>query len=309
MHTAIFQHQSFLEHDTGPGHPERPERITAIHRVLEDETFALLERIEAPRGSENQILAAHPESHLRRMHSAMPEEGHAMITADTVVSPKTMEAALRAVGAACAAVDAVASGSLRNAFCVTRPPGHHAESVRAMGFCLFNNAAIAALHAAKRHGMERVAVIDFDVHHGNGTQEIFWDRPDMFYASTHQEHIFPGTGEASEHGASNNIINVPLRSDSGGSEVLDALDNRILPALHAFHPDMIILSAGFDAHRLDPLGGLAWTEDDYDDITHRLMAAADVRCGGRIVSLLEGGYHLDALGHSVARHVRALMEA
>ncbi len=309
MRTAIFEHQSFLKHDTGDGHPERPERMTALRKVLEDESFALLDRIEAPAGTEDQILAVHPEHHLRRIEAAIPESGYAMITGDTVVCPESMAAALHAVGAACAAVDGVVDGTLRNAFCNARPPGHHAESDRAMGFCLFNNAAIAARHAINTHGMSRVAVIDFDVHHGNGTQEIAWDRPDMFYASTHQEHIFPGTGRAAERGAHGNIVNAPLPMGSGGDLMLDAFDTVILPALDTFGPDLIIISAGFDAHRLDPLAGLAWTEDDFETVTRRLVEAADRLCGSRLVSVLEGGYHLEALAQSAARHLRVLMEA
>lgn len=309
MQTALFQHQSFLGHDTGAGHPERPERMTAVHRVLEDEAFALLERIEAPAGTEDQILGVHAAHHLQRVQAAMPESGLAMITGDTVACPATLTSALHAVGAACAAVDGVAAGTLRNAFCAVRPPGHHAESDRAMGFCFFNNAAIAAHHAVHHHGMERVAVLDFDVHHGNGTQEIFWKRPDLFYGSTHQEHIFPGTGRADERGDHNTIVNAPLPMGSNGAAMLAAFDERILPALRTFHPELIIISAGFDAHRLDPLAGLAWTEDDYEAVTRRIMTAADELCGSRLVSVLEGGYHLDALAHSVARHLRLLMEA
>ena len=309
MQTAVFQHESFLRHDTGDGHPERPERMTALRHVLDTESFALLDRIDAPAGTESQILAVHPEHHLRRIEEAIPESGYAMITGDTIVCPESMTAALHAVGAACAAVDGVAGGTLRNAFCAARPPGHHAESARAMGFCLFSNAAIAARHAIDAHGMSRVAVVDFDVHHGNGTQEIAWNRPDMFYASTHQEHIFPGTGRLDERGAHDNIVNAPLPMGSGGDAMLDAFDTTILPALDAFRPDLIIVSAGFDAHRLDPLAGLAWTEDDFETVTRRIVAAADRLCHSRLVSVLEGGYHLDALAHSAARHLRVLMEA
>lgn len=309
MQTAILQHQSFLRHDTGDGHPERPERMTAVRRVLEDERFALLDRIDAPAGTERQILAVHPEHHLRRLEAAIPESGYAMITGDTIICPESMTAALHAIGAACAAVDGVAAGALRNAFCITRPPGHHAESDRAMGFCLFNNAAIAARHAIDSHGMTRVAVVDFDVHHGNGTQEIAWNRPDMLYASTHQEHIFPGTGRTTERGAHGNIVNAPLPMGSGGDIMIEAFDNQIIPALDAFGPDLIIISAGFDAHRLDPLAGLAWTEDDYETVTRRIVAAADRLCDSRLISVLEGGYHLEALASSAARHLQVLMEA
>jgi len=312
MSTLLFTHPAFLAHDTGPGHPERPDRMRAIDKVLSHEIFARLVRKEAPLRDdvEERILLAHSEKHLAGMRGIAEAalKGPRHIDGDTVVSEGTWEAALRAVGAGLAAVDAVVEGSAANAFCQVRPPGHHAEAGRAMGFCLFSNAAIAGLYARRKHGAERIAVVDFDVHHGNGTQDIFRSDKDLFYGSTHEMPLFPGTGAATERGVGN-ITNVPLRAGDGGERFREAFESRILPALHNFGPDIVIISAGFDAHEDDPLANLRLVEADYLWATEKLADAANRHCNGRIVSMLEGGYDLTALARSVAVHVKALMDA
>ena len=313
MATLLLTHPSFVEHDTGFGHPERPDRMRAIDRVLAHESYAALKRAEAPLrdDGEEAILRAHPEEHLARIkHAAevaLKRNGGLHLDGDTVMSASSMEAALRAVGAGLAAVDEVMAGRVANAFCQVRPPGHHAENDRPMGFCLFSNAAIAALHARARHGAERIAVVDFDVHHGNGTQDIFWSDKDLFYGSTHQMPLFPGTGELSETGVGN-IWNAPLREGDAGETFRDAFTSRILGPLHDFGPDLILISAGFDAHKRDPLGGLRLVEADFMWATEEVGKAAERHCHGRIVSMLEGGYDLEALAKSVAVHVRTLMD-
>lgn len=306
MTTRLYTHPIYLEHLTPPGHPERPDRLRAIQRVLEDERFAYLERVEAPMGDEATILYAHPESHLEKVRKAIPEEGLARIDADTSASPKSWEAALTAIGAANAAVDDVFTGRADNVFVAARPPGHHAEKATAMGFCFFNNAAIAARHAQRRHGAERVAIVDWDVHHGNGTQDIFWDDPTVLYCSTHQMPLYPGTGARDETGAGN-IVNAPLSPGSGGDAFREAFRTRVLPAIDDFRPDLIIVSAGFDAHHRDPLAELNLAEQDFDWATGELMDRAGRHAGNRLVSLLEGGYDLHGLAFSVAAHVRRLM--
>jgi acetoin utilization deacetylase AcuC-like enzyme len=312
MSTLLITHPAFLAHDTGPGHPERPDRMRAIDKVLSHEIFARLVRKEAPLRDdvEEQILLAHSEGHLAGMRGiaegALKSPRH--IDGDTVVSAGTWEAALRAVGAGLAAVDAVVEGKAANAFCQVRPPGHHAEADRAMGFCFFSNAAIAGLYARKKHGAERIAVVDFDVHHGNGTQDIFWSDKDLFYGSTHEMPLFPGTGAVSERGVGN-INNAPLRAGDAGDRFREAFESRILPALHDFGPDILIISAGFDAHQADPLANLRLVEADYLWATEKLADMAKRHCNGRIVSMLEGGYDLNALARSVAVHVKALMDA
>jgi acetoin utilization deacetylase AcuC-like enzyme len=312
MATLLLTHPSFVEHDTGPGHPERADRMRAIDKVLAHEIFAGLVREEAPLRDdvEEQILLAHPKAHLEKMRAvaARPLEHPTHIDGDTVVSAGTWEAARRAVGAGLAAVDAVIEGKAANAFCQVRPPGHHAESDRAMGFCLFSNAAIAGLYARAKHGAERVAVVDFDVHHGNGTQDIFWSDKDLFYASTHEMPLFPGTGAVNERGVGN-IHNAPLRARDGGEQFREAVESRILPALHNFGPDILIVSAGFDAHQADPLANLRLVEADYLWVTEKLAGIAQRHSKGRIVSMLEGGYDLNALARSTAVHVKALMDA
>jgi acetoin utilization deacetylase AcuC-like enzyme len=306
MTTLLFTHPASLGHVTPEGHPERIDRIRAVEQILGSQHFRDLARREAPLGRDEDILLAHAYEHLERVRALSPAEGFEYLDSDTVMSPGSLEAALRAVGAATAAVDAVFQGDADNAFCALRPPGHHAESRRAMGFCLFNHAAIAALYARQRHGADRVAVIDFDVHHGNGTQEIFWSDPDMFYGSTHQMPLYPGTGSVQETGAGN-IFNAPLRAGDGSEQFREAMGSVILPALDAFGPDLVIISAGFDAHHRDPLGSLQLSEEDFAWITLQLMEAAEIHCGGRIVSVLEGGYDLQGLAASAGIHVQALM--
>jgi acetoin utilization deacetylase AcuC-like enzyme len=306
MTTLLFTHPSSLRHVTPNGHPERIDRIKAVNQILGSAHFRDLVRREAPLGRDEDILRAHAYEHLERIRAVAPVEGFEYLDSDTVMSTGTLEAALRAVGAATAAVDAVFQGDADNAFCALRPPGHHAETRRAMGFCLFNQAAIAAHHARHFHGAERVAVVDFDVHHGNGTQDIFWSDANMFYGSTHQMPLYPGTGDVQETGVGN-IFNAPLRAGDGGEQFREAMSSVILPALDAFGPDLVIISAGFDAHHRDPLGSLQLTEEDFAWATLKLMEAAEVHCGGRIVSVLEGGYDLQGLAASVGIHVQALM--
>jgi acetoin utilization deacetylase AcuC-like enzyme len=291
---------------TPEGHPERIDRIRAVNQILASAHFRDLVRREAPLGRDEDILRAHAYEHLERVRAMSPTEGFEYLDPDTAMSPGTLEAALRAVGAATAAVDAVFGGEADNAFCALRPPGHHAETRRAMGFCFFNQAAIAAHYARHAHGAERVAVVDFDVHHGNGTQEIFWSDSEMFYGSTHQMPLYPGTGSVQETGAGN-IFNAPLRAGDGGEQFREAMGSVILPALDAFGPDLVVISAGFDAHHRDPLGSLQLTEEDFAWVTLKLMEAAEIHCGGRIVSVLEGGYDLQGLSASVGIHVQALM--
>ena len=314
MTTLLMTHQAFLAHDTGPGHPERPDRLRAIDKVLAHEVFQSLKRMEAPLRSdvEDQIALAHPKAYLSTIKGAaelVRQRGDSVhVDGDTVMSPGTMEAALRAVCAGLESVDKVIAGEVKNAFCQVRPPGHHAESDRAMGFCVFSNAAITGLYARAKHGAERIAVVDFDVHHGNGTQDIFWSDKDLFYGSTHQMPLFPGTGALNETGAGN-IWNAPLRAGDDGKIFKEAFTSRILNSLHNFAPDMVIISAGFDAHRRDPLGGLELVEADFMWATEELAKIADRHAKGRIVSLLEGGYDLEGLAKSVAVHVRTLMDA
>ena len=307
MTTLLYTHRACFDHDPGPGHPESPARIEAVWAALEAPRFAGLIRREAPRADFAMLGRVHPRDHIERTLAAMPERGYKALDGDTVVSPGSAEAALRAAGAVAAAVDAVVAGEAKNAFCAVRPPGHHAEPSTAMGFCLFNNAVVGALHARAVHGLRRVAIVDFDVHHGNGTQDIFWSDASVLYASTHQMPLYPGTGARSETGDHDQIVNAPLRAGDGGEAFRDAFTQTILPRLDAFSPDLVIVSAGFDAHYRDPLGNLNLNEADFAWVTHRLMDIAQRRCGGRLVSLLEGGYDLDGLGRSVAAHVGALM--
>ncbi len=307
VNTLLLTHPACLDHVPPAAHPESPARLRAILRALDTEAFAGLTRIEAPRASRAQIARIHPPDAIDAIEAAMPASGARHIDADTMVSPGSFEAALRAAGAVVAGVDAVMNGA-GNAFCAVRPPGHHAEPTTPMGFCLFNNVAIGALHARAAWGCRRVAVVDFDVHHGNGTQAAFAADPDLFYGSTHQSPLYPGTGAAREVGVGN-IVNAPLPPGAGSTEFRLAMERRVLPALDAFAPDFLLISAGFDGHRADPLANLCLDEADYSWITQRLAEAAARHCGGRIVSTLEGGYDLGALGLSVAAHVAALMDA
>ena len=306
MTTLLIHHHASLEHENPPGHPERVDRMKAINQILSHSHFKALRRKQAPVARDEDIMRVHPDSYLAQIREASPSDGFAQIDMDTFMSPGSLEAALRGAGAAVAGVDAVFTGEADNVFCAMRPPGHHAEARRAMGFCLFNNAAIAALYARERYDAERVAVVDFDVHHGNGTQDIFWADGDLFYGSTHQMPLYPGTGASSETGVGN-IFNAPLREGDGGPEFRNAMSNIILPALDAFGPDLVIISAGFDAHRADPLGGLNFTEEDFVWATLNLMEIADKHAESRVVSVLEGGYDLRALAASVAVHVQALI--
>ena len=309
MPTLLIQDPVFLNHIAPAGHPERPDRMRAIDQALSAPHFADLVRIGAPEAATAELLAtAHDESYVAEIEAAVPEDGIVQIEADTYLSPQSYAIAARAAAAACLAVDEVMGGKAANAFAAIRPPGHHAEPDGPMGFCLFNNAAIAARQAQRKHGAERVAIVDWDVHHGNGTQAIVWDDASILYCSTHQMPLYPGTGAASETGCGN-IVNVPLNEGAGGTEFEFAFNDRIVPALDAFAPDLIIISAGFDAHWRDPLAGINLNEEDFVHATLTLMEAAERHCGGRIVSLLEGGYDLAGLAGSVAMHVATLMKA
>ncbi len=293
----------------GPGHPERPDRLRAIERELEAEPFQFLTRVESPAAAREALSRVHPQSYLSALEEAQPREGYAALDSDTVMCPRTLEAVWRAAGGAVAAVDEVMRGAADTAFVAARPPGHHAGARNPMGFCFVNNVAVAARHAQAVHGAERVAIVDFDVHHGNGTQDIFWSDRSVLFCSTHQAPFYPGTGGYNETGEHDTVVNAPLRAGSTGDVFQEALAERILPRLRDFGPDLILISAGFDAHERDPLGGLRFTEQDFSEATKRIMDVADRTCGGRIVSLLEGGYDLEGLGRSVSAHVRALMGA
>jgi len=308
MSTLFITHPSSLAHDTGPGHPESIARLRAVLAELEKPEYKNLIRSEAPRGSVWDIKRVHDDDYIQSVFSSIPKTSHANLDGDTVVSPQSGEAALYAVGGAVAAVDAVVAGDADNAFVAMRPPGHHAERDKAMGFCLFNNVAIAAYHARELAGIERVAVMDFDVHHGNGTQSAFWDDENMLYASTHQSPCYPGSGSERERGAFGNIINAPIPPGGSGEDFRDAF-GFIRSGLKDFAPDLLIVSAGFDAHADDPLAGLNLVEDDFKWATEQLMAIADISAKGRVVSILEGGYDLDALAASVGVHVKCLMNA
>jgi acetoin utilization deacetylase AcuC-like enzyme len=306
MTTLLYTHPACLEHDPGRGHPESPARLRAVLEALAAPEFARLDRREAPEANLDDLAQVHPRSIVERLLTAVPENGLVGIDADTIMSPGSGAAALRAAGAVTAAVDVVVAGAAENAFCAVRPPGHHAEPRRPMGFCLFNNVAIGALRARVVHGLARVAVVDFDVHHGNGTQARFYDDPTLFYASTHQSPLYPGTGGASETGVGN-IVNVPLPPMSGSAEFRLGFTRMILPALDAFRPEFVLISAGFDAHKSDPLAQLMLEEADYTWVTEQLLEVARQHASGRVVSTLEGGYDLRALGASAAAHVRVLM--
>ena len=300
MNTLFVTHPVALRHEMGEGHPERPDRLRAIEQVLEQEDFYLLARENAPFGDRRAVLRVHPEVYVADLESAVPSTGYADLDGDTSMNPYTIEAAMHGVGGACLAVDEVMAGRCDNAFVAMRPPGHHAERSTAMGFCFYNNAAVAARHAQAVHGVERVAIMDFDVHHGNGTQDIFWSDKTVMYASTHQMPLYPGTGAVSERGEHGNIVNAPLRAGDGGEAFRDAMELRVLP-------DFLIISAGFDAHKRDPLANINLVEEDFSWVTARLMDVADKYARGRLISVLEGGYDLQGLSRSVGAHIKRLM--
>jgi acetoin utilization deacetylase AcuC-like enzyme len=306
--TLLFSHPAGLRHDTGRGHPERAARLAAILDRLDQPGFATLQRREAPAATLEQIGRVHTPAMIERLRSAIPRTGYGSIDADTILSADSWEAALTASGAVAAAVDAVIAGEAKTAFCAVRPPGHHAEPDRAMGFCLFNNIAVGAAQALAVHGLDRVAIVDFDVHHGNGTQAWAWDKPAVFFASTHQSPLYPGTGAAEERGAHGNVLNVPLRPGAGSALFRAAFTERVLPFVAAAEPELLLISAGFDAHADDPLGGLQLDESDYGWATTELAKIAARSAQGRIVSSLEGGYDLSALAESAAVHVERLLD-
>jgi acetoin utilization deacetylase AcuC-like enzyme len=305
----LLTHPACLRHDNGPHHPECPDRLRAVMQALEAQEFSSLVRAQAPAATREQLLRVHPATHVDRILGTRPAEGSRIqLDPDTAMNAHSAEAALRAAGAGVEAVDCVMRGEFPRVFCAVRPPGHHAEPSSPMGFCLFSNAAVAARHAQAAHGVERVAVLDFDVHHGNGTQAAFWDEPSLMLVSSHQMPLYPGTGAASEIGMGN-ILNAPLEAGTDGAVFRQVWERELLPAVEAFSPGLIIVSAGFDAHRLDPLAGLRLVEEDFAWITEAIGHLANRVCGGRVVSMLEGGYDLAALARSTAAHLRALMRA
>lgn len=307
MTTLLLHHPSFANHQTSAGHPERPDRYRTVEKVLGQDAFKDLVREHAEVAPLDATRYVHTNAYVDDLEGQRPNQGYVYLDGDTMMEPSTWEVILRGVGGSLQAVDRVLDGDVQNAFVASRPPGHHAESQRAMGFCLFNNVAIAARHAQKVHGLERVAIVDFDVHHGNGTQEIFYKDPSVLYASTHQMPLYPGTGAERETGEGN-IFNAPLSPGDSGSALQAAFSNRILPALDAFKPELIIVSAGFDAHERDPLASLRMVESDFAWVTRKLMDSAERLCGGRLVSVLEGGYDLQGLAGSVTAHVTELMK-
>jgi acetoin utilization deacetylase AcuC-like enzyme len=306
MTTLLISQPNFESHVTPTGHPERPDRIRAIEEVLAGPEFADLVRRVAPAGDLSLAEFVHDPGYLAQLQAIRPAEGIARIDEDTFISSGSLDAAATALGGALAALDAVVLGEVDNAFCAIRPPGHHAERQQPMGFCLINTIAIVARMAQRKHGAERIAIVDFDVHHGNGTQDIFFNDPSVFYASSHQMPLFPGTGARSETGAGN-IVNAPLAAGTGGDEMRFAYEETILPALADFAPDILLISAGFDAHIRDPLAQLEWQAEDFTWTTNQLLDFAEERCGGRLVSLLEGGYDRQGLAAGAAAHVAALM--
>lgn len=308
MATGYFTHSDCDAHVNPPGHPEQVARLTAIHKALARAEFNPLDRQDAPLAKSSDILRCHPQRYLERIKSATPAQGSSPLDADTHICPGSIQAALRGVGGVLAAVDHVLNGSLDNAFVACRPPGHHAETETTMGFCLFGNIAIAAKHALDQHGLSRVAIVDFDVHHGNGTQDLLWHEERTLFVSSHQMPLYPGSGAETETGIANNILNIPLEPGSNGDDMRRRYDRDVFPRIEEFDPDLILISAGFDAHGADPLASLNWGTDDFAWLTQRICRIADTCCDGRVVSTLEGGYDLTALAQSVAAHVRVLME-
>ena len=306
MKTALITHADCLGHVTPQGHPERVERLEHILHALEPLD---LQRFTAPLAADDDLLRIHPESHIRDIRSNRPNEGFKQIDGDTFMSPGSVDAAYRAAGAVVRAVDLVLGGEAPNAFCAIRPPGHHAETETAMGFCLFGNAALAAKHALDHHGLKRVAVVDFDVHHGNGTQDLLWDEPRALVITSQQMSLWPGSGRPDETGAYDTVLNIPLAPGSGGAEMRATYETQAFPRLRAFKPELIIISAGFDAHQDDPLANLNWSTGDFAWVTAELCKIAEEICDGRIVSTLEGGYDLNALAEATRAHVQELMKA
>ncbi|WP_299848209.1 histone deacetylase family protein [uncultured Roseovarius sp.] len=304
MSTALVTHPDCLEHVNPPGHPEQVARLEHILAALEGKALA---RIKAPLVAEDDLALAHPAEYIEMIRNAAPAQGWAQLDGDTFMSPGSLEAAHRAAGGAVRAVDMVLTGEAGNAFVACRPPGHHAETSTAMGFCLFGNVAIAAKHALAHHELSRVAIVDFDVHHGNGTQDLVEGDRRILFCSTHQSPLFPGTGHAHETGAYNNVLNVPLPDGTSSARFRKVMDGSVLPAVDRFKPELVLVSAGFDAHQADPLAGMRLTEDDFIWVTERICDLADAHCQGRVVASLEGGYDLDALASSVAAHVDVLI--
>jgi acetoin utilization deacetylase AcuC-like enzyme len=308
MTFTIYSHPDCEAHVTPPGHPEQVARLVSITAALQDPIFNDLLRKDAPMGTDAQIGLAHPQAYIDAIRAAAPTEGLVSLDGDTHMSPGSLNAALRAVGSVCAAVDDVMTGAATNAFCAMRPPGHHAETAKPMGFCLFGSVAIAAKHALAQHNLSRVAIVDFDVHHGNGTQDLVSSDTRINFVSSHQMPLWPGSGYASETGTDGNVLNIPLDPETNGAHYIEILDRVILPRLASFAPELIIISAGFDAHADDPLANLNWETQDFAEITRKLCTFAQETCGSRVVSVLEGGYDLNALGASVAAHVNVMME-
>ncbi len=304
MTTALISHDDCRDHVTPPGHPEQVARLDAVLGALKE--LDLL-RVKAPLAAEDDLLRAHPKAHVAAIRAAAPTDGWRSLDADTHMSPGTLTAAYRAAGGVVRAVDLVMGGDASNAFAAVRPPGHHAERQTAMGFCFFGNVVIGAKHALDHHGLDRVAIVDFDVHHGNGTQDLVEDDPRILFCSTHQSPLYPGTGAAHEVGV-DNVLNVPLPRGTGSKGFRDAMERLVLPRVDAFAPQLLIISAGFDAHAADPLAGMELQTEDFAWVTGRLCDLAAKHCGGRVVSSLEGGYDLAALGASAAAHVRILEE-
>lgn len=305
MTSLLISQPDMPIHQTPPGHPERPDRMLAVAAALSDPVFKSLRRETAESADLLLEAGVHSDAYLAKLQALRPAEGLAQIDADTWISPGSLNAVAAGLGAGLRALEAVMKGEVRNAFCAIRPPGHHAERETPMGFCLVNSVAIVARMAQKQYGLERVAIVDFDVHHGNGTQDIFQADSSVFYASTHQMPLYPGTGSPSETGVGN-ILNVALSEGTGGLEMREAYESQVLPALTEFNPDLLLISAGFDAHQRDPLAGLNWIGEDFAWVTGKLLDVADQKCGGRVVSLLEGGYDLEGLAESVAQHMHML---
>ena len=308
MTTALFSHPDCLRHVTPSGHPEQVARLEVINRAFAAPDFDAILRREAPLGTEEMVRLAHPKVHFERIRDAEPTDGKAQLDPDTYMSPGSFNAALHGVGGIVAAVDAVLDGEASNAFVACRPPGHHAEKAKPMGFCLFSTVAIGALHALENRGLERVAVVDFDVHHGNGTQDVLWHESRIRFGSTHQYPLYPGTGAPNERGVYEQILNLSLSAGTGSTEMRAAWEGKILPWIEELSPDLLLVSAGFDAHKDDPLAQLEWETEDYGWLTAKLCDVADRCCEGRLVSTLEGGYDLNALEQSATLHLKTLME-